>query len=79
MNDVKNTIKEYINSNANVTDIEDVCVIFEEGIVSSLFAVQLMIFLEKTFSIKIRMDDLNLENFKSISEIANFVTEKKRA
>lgn len=79
MNDVKNTIKEYINSNANVTDIDDDCLIFEEGIVSSLFAVQLMIFLEKTFSIKIRMDDLNLENFKSISEIANFVTEKKRA
>lgn len=77
MNDVKKAIKDYINQSANVNDIDDDCMLFEEGIVSSLFVVQLMIFLEKTFSIKVKMDDLNMDNFKSVNEIAKFVTDKK--
>jgi acyl carrier protein len=51
--------------------------IFEEGIVNSLFAIQLMTFLEKEFAIKITMDDLDMDNYKSVNAIAKFVLNKK--
>ncbi|SDW03924.1 Acyl carrier protein [Marininema mesophilum] len=47
--------------------------IFEEGFVNSLFAIQLMTFLEKEFAIKITMDDLDMENYKSVNAIGEFV------
>ena len=50
--------------------------LFETGIVNSLFAVQLMTFIEKTFQIEVGMDDLDIENFKSINATAAFVMKK---
>jgi len=45
--------------------------------VNSLFAVQLMTFLEKIFVVEIGMDDLDIENFKSINATTAFVMRKK--
>jgi acyl carrier protein len=50
--------------------------LFETGIVNSLFAVQLMTFVERQFGIEIGMDDLEIENFKSINATAAFVARK---
>jgi acyl carrier protein len=44
--------------------------------VNSLFAVQLVTFLEKTFAIEIGMDDLDIENFKSLNATTAFVMRK---
>jgi methoxymalonate biosynthesis acyl carrier protein len=52
-------------------------ILFESGIVNSLFAVQLMTYLEKTFRIEVTMDDLSLENFESINSTSSFVLSKK--
>ncbi|SFS44459.1 acyl carrier protein [Marininema halotolerans] len=51
--------------------------IFEEGLVNSLFAIQLMTFLEKEFGIKITMDDLDMDNYKSIHAIGEFVRRRQ--
>ena len=51
--------------------------IFEEGIVNSLFAIELMTFLEQEFEIKIKMDDLDFENFQTVNCIYDFVQRKK--
>jgi acyl carrier protein len=73
---IKKTITEFILSAINFADIDEDDLLFESGIVNSLFAVQLMTFLEKTFSIEVTMDDLDIENFKSINAATAFVVKK---
>lgn len=72
----KSIIRNYILSSVSIPDLDDACDIFEAGIVNSLFAIELMTFLEKEFSIKVTTDDLDMNNFKSIDATAVFVAEK---
>ncbi len=73
----QDVIRNYILENVNISDIDDNFDIFEAGIVNSLFAIELMTFLEKTFSIKVTMDDLDMENFKSVNATSEFVRRKE--
>ena len=51
--------------------------IFEQGLVNSMFALQLVMYLEKEFSIKIENDDLQLSHFNTIDHIEQFVQGKQ--
>jgi len=73
----KDVIRDYIVENVNTPDIDDDLDIFERGMVNSLFAIELMTFLEKSFQIKVTMDDLDMENFKSVNAVGRFVRHKK--
>jgi methoxymalonate biosynthesis acyl carrier protein len=75
-NKVKERVASFILSSINVANLEEDDHLFESGIVNSLFAVQLMTFIEKTFQIEVGMDDLDIENFKSIKATAAFVMKK---
>ena len=75
---IKNKLKEYICQSANLTALEDDVELFNEGYVSSLFAIQLMMFIEKEFDIKIRVPDLDMDHFKSINAIADFIKDKTK-
>jgi methoxymalonate biosynthesis acyl carrier protein len=75
-NGIKETVKRFILSSINFTHLDDDDNLFEAGIVNSLFAVQLMIFIEKNFAIDVRLDDLDIENFKSLNAITAFVMRK---
>ncbi|OAB26476.1 phosphopantetheine-binding protein [Paenibacillus macquariensis subsp. defensor] len=70
-------IADYITRNSDVEEIDYDLAIFEEGLVNSLFAIDLMTFLERTFEIKIKLEDLDMNNFKSVNIICEFI-EKKR-
>lgn len=70
-------IRHYILENVSIPALDDDFDIFEAGIVNSLFAIELMTFLEKTFSIKVTMDDLDMENFKSVNATSEFVRRKE--
>ncbi|MGW3960837.1 acyl carrier protein [Amycolatopsis sp. NPDC005003] len=48
--------------------------LFALGHVSSLFAVQIVMFVERTFGIAVVGDDLDIANFASITRIDRFVT-----
>lgn len=72
----KDQIRTFINNSINIDSIGDDENLFETGLINSLFAVQLMTFVERTFGIEIGVDDLDIENFKSISATAAFVTRK---
>ena len=50
--------------------------IFSLGFVNSLFAMQLVMFLEKEFSIKIDNTDLDMKNFCTIKAITDLVNRK---
>lgn len=47
--------------------------IFRLGFVNSLFAIELVVFLEKTFAIKISNEDLTLDNFRTVRSMAGLV------
>jgi methoxymalonate biosynthesis acyl carrier protein len=74
---VTETIRRFILSSIRVARLDDDANLFESGIVNSLFAVQLMTFVEKTFAIEVDMDDLDIENFKSVDATAAFVLRKR--
>lgn len=76
MNNKKDKIKDFIYRfvrNQNLGDDEN---FFESGAVNSLFAMQLIMFLESEFSISIKNDELDIENFNTINSIVNFVENK---
>lgn len=49
------------------------------GFGDSLFAIQLVNFVEKTFDIEIDSDDLDMVNFRSIDAVAGLVSRKLAA
>src|SRR6266850_459420 len=73
----REAVRGFIASSINIRNLNDDDNLFDSGIVNSLFAIQLMTFLEKTFSIEVAADDLDIENFKSISATTAFVSRKK--
>jgi len=74
---VREAVTRFLLSSINLAKLNDEDDLFESGIVNSLFAVQLMTFLEKTFSMEVGMDDLDIENFKSVNATTAFVMKKK--
>ncbi len=47
------------------------------GFVNSLFAMQMVMFLEKEFAIKVETNDLNTDNFRTINNMGNLIKIKK--
>ena len=73
----KETIRNFILESINIPDLNDDDNLFESGIVNSLFAVQLMTFLEKSFNLEVTMDDLSMDNFESVAATSSFVERKQ--
>lgn len=73
---VKETVKQFIMSSINIPDLRDDDDLFDLGIANSLFAIQLMTFIEKTFELEVEMEDLDIENFKSLNASTAFVMRK---
>jgi acyl carrier protein len=51
--------------------------IFERGLVTSQFSLQLVLFLEKKFEISVELADLDRANFASINAICRFLAKKR--
>ena len=73
---VKQTVRDFILRSVPIKKLEDDDDLFASGIVNSLFAVQLMTFVEKAFSIDVDVDDLDIANFKSLNATTAFVLRK---
>lgn len=73
----KEIIRNFILDSINIPNLSDDDDLFESGIVNSLFAVQLMTFLEKSFNIEVTMDDLSMDNFQSVNATSSFVERKQ--
>jgi methoxymalonate biosynthesis acyl carrier protein len=58
-------------------DVMDSDNFFTSGLVSSLFALQLVMFVEKEFLIEVGNDDLELSNFNSLPSLLGFVRRKR--
>ena len=73
--DIPQQLRSYF-AKTIVCHIHDDDDIFELGLVDSLFAMQLVAFIEKEFYITVERDDLDIANFSSIAALAAFVEAK---
>jgi methoxymalonate biosynthesis acyl carrier protein len=74
--DTRTRIKRYL-SKSIPEELEDDDDIFEMGVVNSLFAIELVLFVENEFSITAERDDLDIKNFSSIAALTKFVLDKQ--
>lgn len=69
-------IAEYLSRFFPVQDLKEDDDIFELGFVSSMFAMQIVSFVEHEFGITVENEDLELEYFRSIGALDAFVARK---
>lgn len=76
MADHSTKIRAFLSKYIQNTDIKDDEDIFTSGFVNSLFAMQLVLFLEGQFSITIENEDLQMDNFRSINALSQLINRK---
>ena len=74
--EIKAKVKGFILGTVRKPDLRDDEDVFALGFVNSLFAMQLVMFVEKEFHIQVENEDLEIDNFKSVNAIANLVERK---
>ncbi len=74
----KTRIRAYLSRAAGDRVIKDDDDIFAQGFVNSLFAMELVLFVEKEFGIAIGNEDLDIAHFRSVNAIAALVHRKTR-
>ncbi len=79
MADIKGNIKEYILDEFipdGDIDVEDSTNLLEEEVVDSLGIFTLVSFIENTFNVSIDAEEVNLDNFETLSSITKLVESK---
>ncbi|NUW36307.1 acyl carrier protein [Nonomuraea sp. SMC257] len=74
MTDTKGQILGFVRDRypqAEITESQD---IFALGFVNSLFAMELVMFVEKTFGVTIPNDELRIDNFRTATSMSDLVT-----
>jgi methoxymalonate biosynthesis acyl carrier protein len=79
MDTTQSRIRSFLSRYCRNRDLQDDDNIFALGFVSSVVAMQLVLFVEKEFSVKVENEDLDLKNFSSIAAISDLVARKKAA
>lgn len=74
-------IRQFINSNLVIFDtteaqFSDDDNIFEKGFVNSLFAMQLLTYIESEFAITVDNNELDIENFSTVNNIVALIEKK---
>ncbi|MDR2045179.1 MAG: acyl carrier protein [Clostridium sp.] len=76
MEETKVRIREFLAKFYRKGEIEEEQNIYELGFTNSLFAMQLVMFLEKEFQIRIGNEDISRENFQTIRRIGDLIRKK---
>ena len=76
MEESKDKIRAFLSMFTRDHDLKDGDDIFSLGLVNSLLAMQLVAFVEKEFDVAVGDEDLDIENFRSVEAIADFVGRK---
>lgn len=73
---IKTQAADFVSRYLNADEVDQEIDLFATGMVNSLFAMQLVLFVEKEFGVAVENEDLDLENFKSVNAIGAFVGRK---
>jgi methoxymalonate biosynthesis acyl carrier protein len=74
--EIRETIRSFIGGFIRARNFKDSDNIFEAGFINSLFVMQLILFVEKKFSLAVEDTDLNIANFSSVDALSSFVSGK---
>ena len=74
--EIQRKTKAFIAVHFKNYDLQDDDDIFSLGFVNSLFAMQLVLFVEKEFQVKVQDDDLLIDNFRSVNAVVDLVKRK---
>jgi len=77
MDDQRATIRTFVARHLDGVVFTDQQDLFAAGYVNSLFAVQIVMFVDGTFGVPVAGDDLDIKNFTSVERIDDFVTRKR--
>jgi acyl carrier protein len=77
--EIQDQVREFILTNfyvANPESFSNEMSLIDHGIIDSTGVLEVILFIERAFGIKVEESDLLPENFESIERIVNFVTRK---
>lgn len=75
---VKERVRAFIGKYVRGHTLGDDEDIFASGFVNSLFAMQLVQFVEAEFGVAVEDEDLEIDNFRSVNAVAGLVERKTR-
>ncbi|MFX4294689.1 phosphopantetheine-binding protein [Streptomyces bohaiensis] len=71
--EIRTQVREFISGRFPQVTFDDDQDIFEMGFVNSLFAMELVVFVERTFAVRVPNNELRRENFRSVTSITGVV------
>ena len=74
--EIKTQIKQFLARFFQNYDLQEDEDIFALGFVNSLFAMQLVLFVEQTFQVTVDNEDLDIDNFRTINALSNLIKHK---
>jgi acyl carrier protein len=73
---IKERIRTFLFKHIKDNELSNDENLFASGLLNSLFAMQLVMFTEKEFQVKVENENLDLKNFSTINAIDEFVRRK---
>ncbi|MCD0254762.1 hypothetical protein JWH16_13285 [Xanthomonas campestris pv. campestris] len=78
-NQIRQSVRDFIANFVRTREFADEENIFQAGFVNSLFAMQLILFVENTFAVSVENEDMDIANFCSVDALTRFVLSKQGA
>ena len=75
--EIRQEIRTFLTAHIRQPTLQDDEDIFAAGYVTSLFAMQLVLFLESQFAVQLKNQDLRLDNFRTVTVMADLVERKQ--
>lgn len=76
MEQIRGAIRAFLGGHLCTDALADDDDLFASGLVNSLFALELVLFVEGEFGIKIENEDLERDNFRTVNTLAQLVSRK---
>ena len=73
---IKEDIRAFLGKHIQNYDLKNDEDIFSLGVVNSLFAMQLVLFVEQSYQITIENEDLDIDNFRTINALSSLIQQK---
>jgi methoxymalonate biosynthesis acyl carrier protein len=75
-NEIEKCVAAFIEKSIGIESLDRESDIFTGGIANSLFALQLIQFVEQRFGLVVTDEDLEASNFRSVQAVSSFVERK---
>ncbi len=75
--EIKQQIRAFLAKHFKNYDLQDDEDIFSLGFVNSLFAMQIVLFVEQQMGVTVANEELQLDNFRTINAMTNLITRKR--